>query len=392
MLKHIARCLVPLSLAPCLACPAEVIERGDAGASAGGAPSDGSEGHEDGGARDGGGGAGGQGAGGGKGTGGQGGEGGGVAGPLCDPSSIGPCLVAVDQGTPWELVSDGAMLYWASGDASMPNGMVRRCATTAFCDDPPIVADGQRNPTMVTKNSDIVFWGSTGVDGYGTDGDIHFCLISEQCDAAYLLLGGTSPTALAADDTHVYWSTTGNGTGDVWRCEIWSCVPELLSGDTGMPFHMVQSESALVWSAYLPGVGTQLWACDPEQCLPRGIVPEDLLPHVDGPVAVQDGEVFFSVDDALMKCPLGGCEAEPVALTDDLGWIAALAVDDANVYLGVAPLDAPGFIARCGVEGCATLTVIAQGPDILTPYEIAIDGEQVYWSDASLGTIWRARK
>jgi hypothetical protein len=245
----------------------------------------------------------------------------------------------------------------------------------------------------------------------------------DMCAPFTLATGPSFPVALAADATHLYWTTSG-GEGAVMRVALAGGPPEMLASNQVWPSAIAVDARSVYWS-----VENKIMK------MPRAGGPQVEL--VNGgansavALAIQGNDLYFVVSDyadyaAVMKVPRAG--GATTVLTTDLGGFAhGIAVDNRYVYwanaahtsnrlVQKAPINGgdpvtlvsgehlgSGFALRAGElyyttfettdAGTGTATVLRvsiDGGDPTTlatataqPMALAIDGRRVYWTGAS---------
>jgi hypothetical protein len=145
------------------------------------------------------------------------------------------------------------------------------------------------------------------------------------------------PTALAVDDTHVYW--TNATTGDVRRAPITGGVPQTV------------------------------WDGPSGTFLGEGIVRSG-------------GDVYFTLDDAdgggVFRCPAAGCgAAAPQAVVAPLVAPGFVGIADGGILL-VSESTNPGRVGRCKLPCTSGLDVVAATEAF--PQYVATAGDDLYWS------------
>jgi hypothetical protein len=212
----------------------------------------------------------------------------------------------------------------------------------------------------------------------------------------------TATSALAVDDTNLYWAQLAtavgsNSSGLIARCNKTSCgtgTSVLVSGLLE-PFDIVLDPPRMYYPA-----GDGIEACDEASCAPVLVAPGPLTSRV----AVDDTDVYFLGGVGIFTCPKAGCttptEAVAFGISAVQSAVADFAMDDTDVYWPIVTytngiLDPIATIQSCPKTGCVgAARTVASVP---YPNTIALYGSDVYITSGSnetegSGSILRCAK
>ncbi len=306
-------------------------------------------------------------------------------GGSCTGSVCQAVRVASGQAAPWDLVVDGASLYFTNGSG----GTVMKCATSGCGTAPTTLASGQVAPERITFDATYVYWTDYGTGG--ANGAVR--RVKKDATGLFTLSGAqTQPEGIAVDASFVYWATRPT-TGAIHN------VPLAGGSTTNTTAHT--SPTAVSWDGtalFFGDEGGALARCTPTAGACASTTP--LFSAGAGGifgVGVDATRVYFatlaangSVYSATKSNgsnlqTLAGAQAWPVRLATD-------GVDVVWSTRGVSQgASADGFIMRCAVGGCAgnPVTVASSVGD---PHGVAIDAAAIYWANTNDGSIWKVAR
>jgi hypothetical protein len=208
-----------------------------------------------------------------------------------------------------------------------------------------------------------------------------------------LVAGLSNPAALAVDGTDVYFTDSGSigeNRQDGWigRCAKAGCggAAMRLAIQQSWPLGIALDESRVFWVNSGDGLATSVATCAKESCTATLTVLADEAPnHLEGAIATDGHDVFWTRHDAIASCPNAGCAGAARRFAPAAVAFGGVLVDGANVYfteaLDVAHPDLSqhhGAIRVCARAGCAdTPTIFAR--DLVDPRAIAADETTIYW-------------
>ncbi|MGO9834076.1 MAG: hypothetical protein ACLP1X_07675 [Polyangiaceae bacterium] len=242
-----------------------------------------------------------------------------------------------------------------------------------------------------------------------------------------LVSGQHTPIGIALDDDNVYWMNLGTYStqtksysgAQLMKCAKAGCgnAPTVLaSGPWNGSTRLAVSSGNVYWATQ-----NLLLSCATDGCVSEGptvLWAGDLAPT---DVAVGAASIYFgsTVDDGLLTCPIDGCGADPTVLWSSTappapialdgptvyfattgisllscvagacapilvgGTPTAMAIGNANVYIGTRGAGSPGAVASCPETDCtAGLTIVAN--NLSNCVGIAVDATEVYFTDQGM--------
>jgi hypothetical protein len=206
-----------------------------------------------------------------------------------------------------------------------------------------------------------------------------------------VLASKVDPTAIALDAANIYWPNGSDGT--VMKCGKGGCgdKPAVIASGPSNPAGIAVDAHNVYWTTWTPGTVQE---CSLGGC---GGVPTTLAavssmsPATPTSIAVDATNVYWTLDqnaggdDLILRCPIAGCLGLPTTLASkqsapgDL-FPGGLAVDEENVYWTNATqlgLGGDGKLMKCAKSGCGgEPTVVAS--EIDEPGPIAVDATSIY--------------
>jgi hypothetical protein len=206
-------------------------------------------------------------------------------------------------------------------------------------------------------------------------------------------------SALAVDETRVYWSTYGPGASDpaiaaesdvVRSCEKNNCATTVVTYAKGPSYvrQLVVDKTRVYWIGWPIDVDrSSIVACSILGCDgPPTIIAADV--HTER-FAIDDRYVYWLHTDAgLLRCPLQGCQVAPTLIASievshgtDGPW--SLVVDATHVYW-VTRADNPsalGSVMAVPKDGSLPSRVVVA--DVHRPQELSAHGGSLFWTEAS---------
>lgn len=305
------------------------------------------------------------------------GSGGAGGGPQCDVSPCPPETVAPSEDRPWGLVVQGEWVYWTNAGVSFypgpptNDGAIRRVSTKGGVAETVL---GQLvAPDQIATDGTSLFWTSS-VNGFGA---VYRCLISK-CIKEDVALAQDLPTGIAVHGGFVYWTTSGDGkvhrrhldptldAGSDMDADLTGfSQPNLIAVDTDRVFI-----SEFVSNGYVWRIGDNLVAAPTKNTIDTstGIVVlgtnvcyTTFLPS-GGVQCIDRGSLLDTITPATMQ-------AYPAGLATD---------GQALYWVNAGP---PGQVMRW--RPGQKPVEIASNP--LSPNGIVVADKWVYWTNFSLG-------
>jgi len=343
-----------------------------------------------------------------------------------EDAGIGHAIVmAAHQYGALELALDDTRLYWTTGwtppllsQEPTETGVVRSCTKTD-CAGTVITYASHARQKFIAVNESHVYWiaappgcctGSpaqpSNCNGLCPTVDLVACP-PQGCEVGgpVVIAPRITPTNLAADDTHVYW-TSFDGT--LLRCPADGCAtrPELVALTEEVAFGPVPltlDDERVFWTTRREGQASGAIMTAPKDGSATATVLVDKV-HSPMSIAVDRTNVYWTEArsiGAVKACLLTGCNGEPQVIASQQQYPGRLKVRDGAAYWFVPEDGSPRFLddytsdpilgslLTCPVTGCGS------GPTILAsnqlgPRAIAVDATHVYWT--SFGEEKRAQE
>jgi hypothetical protein len=320
--------------------------------------------------------------------------GGACLGGLCQP-----VILAYDQGGPRGIGVQAGYVYWHNARV----GSIMRVAVTGG--DPLVVLDGL---TLGEAQSVGFVVDATGV--YARErGRIAKVPLEGVADAAAATVlttevnGGTSP-AIAVDGTYVYYAAPPSISavpkdGSKPARSIASIqLPGYFNLDDALGSHLSVDDVAAYFTQPTTGLVLRIDKANLDAGAEAGpAAPPALLlgnQALPAGTAVTATSLIWTNygSGSVRSMPKAGLApgAKPVQVVSGQGAPRRVAVDEALGLVYFTNAQA-GTVASCPISGCSgTARILASGQ--ASPYDVAFDGESVYWSDEIGGTISRVAK
>ena len=320
-------------------------------------------------------------------------EGGCGAGEECDPTGHCVVVLATGQSTVAGLAVDASSVYWTTtGTQWGSDGTVMKCAAGGCDNQPTLLAAGLPIPYVITADQTSVYWVDIG-NGfmYGPDTAIRKCASQGCGQSPASLFTGIQPEALAVGAGKLFWTSGGAGQDSLWTSAVDGSSPQMLANVDGFALHIAVSPTTLAWTVDAIGGGGSIWVCAPGACSPKLLLS---LPAAGLSAVALDAEnVYFAADDAVMKCPITGCDGAPTTIVSGLCGLYSIATDGENVYFTQAVMGLGGALLKCPVGGCqGPPTVLAANVKPSLPVGLVVDATSVYWGDPDAGTVMKTAK
>ncbi len=292
---------------------------------------------------------------------------------------------------------DANSIYWrdigkdVSTDPKLPvtalDGRIMKCPLAGCKGSPTVLAANTANrvtaPGTLVIDDTTVYWSDVDIDSGVWD--IRKCS-KGGCDAGSSELTPAFVVSLAADTSHVYWSTGYQAS--VMECAAGGCdaMPGTLfagsNQETGsLTFGIAADETDVYWGAFNGFV----WRCAKAGCDNKPSLFQSTFATAVS-VAVDANNVYWLDNRSLglgqvVKCPKHTpCLGDPITLATGLSYGFAIATDGATVYWTEwGDGTNTGRVRACASAGCnGTPTVIAEG--LIGPSGIAVDEHNVYFT------------
>jgi len=186
-----------------------------------------------------------------------------------------------------------------------------------------------------------------------------------------------TPHRLAVEGDYLYWLRYGETAREIGRCEKRNCqsTQEVVIRDTTLDGLVVRNET--LYFAWQGGIAS----CKPSDCA----TPEVIVKQGTPPAFVDESHVFwisFS-DNAILSCPLTGCEKATAAAATGVGTIiSGMTTDETQIYWTVfsgSPTEWDKFsLMSARKDGSTAPKRMASG--LVKPTSLATDGGFVYWA------------
>jgi hypothetical protein len=311
-----------------------------------------------------------------------------------------PLVIAQGEENPWHLAIDDRYVYWVAGPAlrraPLDGGPAETLAAVSqvaslaavsgsvFFTDLPggrvvrVDGDGTQHvighglqPQGIAVRDGQVFWTNSGMTA-GQEGDGSLASArSDGSEARVLLDKLISPSAIAVDDTHIYFSSTsrtcwaqsppaapmgGCAGGGIRALPRAGGEPIVIDPNATTP-HLGLAPQAVFWIGQPP---TRMMSA-PLAGSGSARVFAELQSPQEGPLAVdtEEGAIYLSATDKGRVIKLAFAAAEPIPIALDLESVGDIAVDARGVYVA-AP--AQGRIVRFPKDGSAAKPTAITGP------------------------------
>jgi hypothetical protein len=315
-------------------------------------------------------------------------------GPLCPQPTpdcdLGACLCPPHK----ELCGDGTLCVDLSNDPQHCGTCGHDCLG-GLCENgrcrPIVLATGQASPTGLVVDGDRVYWSNYGSGALGA-GSIRS--VPKTGGVISLVATGLDgPTALAASDTSLFWTTGNAGNvqttpkagGNIVNIAIGMNTPFGIAFGAGTVFFGSSSGSVIYSVSDTGGPVTTLAT---NQVNPLGL-------GFDGEWIYWANGHFGNPNSTVMRLRLDGTSA-PQVFASNQTRPTAIAFDDTHVYWTVWAGNGADAIRRCPKSGCvgAPQTVVGglqlSGGSNATC--ITIDETHLYWTGQASASVHRIPK
>ncbi|HEY1957770.1 MAG TPA: hypothetical protein VGH28_19250 [Polyangiaceae bacterium] len=257
---------------------------------------------------------------------------------------------------------------------------------------PGVLATGQHAPVAVAVDDTNVYWLNRGTyvslgpklaSIYQGDGQLMKCALAGcnnhptvVADLTNTTLTGRTPSSLALDATHVYWSDDGVQSCAKDGC---ACAPNALT--TNGSLGIAVTPSSFFWTG-----GSSVFTCALGGCTTPLVLAQNA---VEPEGIVTDGaDVYWTTENGtLSSCALGGCNAPTLvwagAPESSQAATRSVFVDDQNLYWANSNPLKYGSVMQCAKSSCAsTLVTLADGRN--APNGVVADTKNVYWAEGNV--------
>lgn len=301
-----------------------------------------------------------------------------------------PITLAEDQIDPFDIIVDGAQVYWMDWLVPPPVGWVGTenrltvlmKADTAALTDPVLFDHGEHqgssaNPTLIGADSTDVYWS----DAWGRFRQIAKTGGTPGVDIA----AGGRVHALVVDTTHVFWMN--HLDGDITQIEKATGTATQVYSDLGTLGTGLGMDSTDLYVIREGGFGE-----DALLALPRtGGAPVVVVESLPMEQFTLDGDViYFASGDTIYKVRKTG--GDPTVVAAGVSPISELAIDSTHVYWG-------DIDSVSGDEGVAIYrldktddTLVAVASELPSVTDLALDSSHIYWTDREGGTVMKLAK
>ena len=314
-------------------------------------------------------------------------------GAPCSGGRCSPTVLAA--GAPAHLAVDGTNVYWTDATllsvlacpaSGCPDAGPKTLYAWSSGSGPPSAGPPAYGSTgaIAVQGSQLFFTVPAPGEDYFEDDDVLSC--PTDGGASFVIGGGYSQGAVAANAQSVYWlwPETGTETWGVRECPLSGCGTATPidvafgAANPNEPWALAAGPGGVYYSDVGGGVGgcsSAGCACssdDPGSCeLATGNLEA-------AAIAVGDAGVFWaSLNQVFVSAPDGSGSspnAGVVGQSSTSSTIEALAVDDENVYFTTD--DDGGSIYSCAVSGCGEPTLVAS--DLTGVGDIKVDAHRIY--------------
>jgi hypothetical protein len=314
------------------------------------------------------------------------------AGGDCVTSKCQPVVLALSQAMPWSIAVDATKLFWSNQGSGGTKGSINALPLGGGAAAP--IAPDQSTPGDIVLDDSSVYWSN-----YSGGGAI--LKIGKNGQGFQSLTSNSGPWGIAVDSTNVYWTVSG---GDVRKIPIGGgSASSVVSGELD-PRGIALSSSKLFWSLTgNPGEAGPLNVGKIRSANLDGTNKMDLATGQAYPLAIvaTASEIIWVAtgtysygnctqqDGKVMKVSKSG--GSVTTLADAQACPVRLAVDGNSVYwtnMGTySGLDYEynGAVMRVPIAGGVPTAIAPAGDLVVSPYGIAVDATNVYWTVQGLG-------
>jgi hypothetical protein len=319
------------------------------------------------------------------------------------------------------LAVDSAAVYWFNLGTNnsqgktfggWTNGQVMKCSIGGCENSPILLASGRNQATFDTPlafgvDGTDVFWSDTTptANGVGIAGLLKCSVVG--CNGAPAIVGINFARELAIGGDRLYWTEFD---ADVLTCPSAGCASSPVSlwaaGAVPESVGIAVDATNVYWST----TAGEIMACAVGGCkgTPSVLMTADANIPAVGQLALDADNVYFTDANPdglgqILACAKSGCGNHPALIANGLSAPLGIVTDGIDIYWTEAgqtvsngmAVGGAGSVRRCGVAGCQnTPTTVASGLDY--PTAVAVDAQNVYWSEAGAGAasgrIWVSPK
>lgn len=196
--------------------------------------------------------------------------------------------------------------------------------------------------------------------------------------------GQDSPGVVILDENNVYWVNTTTGSdGSVMRLPKTGGEPQVLASEQSFPLDLVVDAEAVYWT----NTGIRSGEGKVMRVAKAGGTPVELAGGLDGPGRLADDEdhLYWTIRSmGVMRVAKSGGASEVLVPASALS--AGIAVDAHSVYFMDTSAHEIRSVPKAGGE-VATVASVPQA-DV---YYMETDGENVYWHDSAVDSLWQVK-
>lgn len=291
----------------------------------------------------------------------------------------GGCFACTPGATECDVGDGGVVAESCGADGTW---QAASCAApTATCDAGTCVCDGQVcNGTCIDVSSDSENCGRCGHDCCGG------ACVSGQCQAVTIASNQTLVSGVAVDASDIYWTAYSQ----VLKCSKTNCgTPTLLASTQQVAATRLVVDATNVY--WLTEDGAVRY-CSKANCVSPNVLwaPASVqTPNHGTDLAIDSGTVYWTYDDAIFKCPTGGCSGDggvPSVLVSGLITPWRIVTDSTSMFWG-EPFPT-NTIQQCSLGGCNNVPTTYTNS---SSSDLLVDSTNVYWV-SQLGALMSCSK